>query len=122
MSFIFNGTTINDVYFNGTKVGDVYFNGVKVLASQTAAPTINTPTYNAIKKEWSWTVTNNDNNTATIYCDVGTNPPTTSRGDIVSGGSVTVKQSDPTGAGGFTIYAKAQASGKAVSDVVSVSV
>jgi len=67
---------------------------------------------------WRWNVTNEDASTATIYADVGVNPPTTSRGDIASGGTTTTINTG-SAFGGFTIYAQAQASGEVLSDVVS---
>ncbi len=83
----------------------------------TQSPTINDPYYNVKTSTYCYTVTNNDGSTATIYADFNSNP-TTNRGDIASGSATAVID---TGVGftPFTIYAKAQASGEDVSNVVS---
>lgn len=91
----------------------------QITAEKTATPTINTP-YKTTT--WRYSVKNNDASTATVYADHnGTNPPTTSRGSIASGAN-TADINTGYGIGGFTIYARAQASGKDMSDVVSVYV
>jgi len=87
----------------------------QVTTQKTANPTINTPFF---ATTWKYTVKNNDDLTVTIYADCNTNPPTTARGSVASDlNSVTIN----TGffIGGFMIYARAQAAGKDMSDVVS---
>ena len=67
---------------------------------------------------YKYSVANNDVAAATVYSDVGTNPPTTSRGSIASGSSTTMIDTGYS-SGPFTVYARAQASGKNMSDVTS---
>ena len=65
------------------------------------------------------TIKNLDVDTATMYGDDGTNPPTTSRGTAAYNASVSGPQGSPQLGG--TIYARAKASSKDYSSVVSIS-
>lgn len=99
-------------------IGDNMIPGIvasQITAEKTVNPTINTPFYTT---SWRYTVKNNDALTATIYADYNVNPPTTNRGSIASGANTATINTGLT-VGGFTIYARAQASGKDPSDVVS---
>lgn len=86
---------------------------------QTATPTIIDET--GIRPTIRYRVRNNDASSATIYSDVSTNPPTTSRGLIASGAQTSIIN---TGISkdlvGTVVYARAQASGKTMSTVTSM--
>lgn len=96
---------------------------IGIIASQnnevkTFAPTIN----NVTTSTFRYTVTNNDPMTATIYADHDQSNPTTSRGSIASNGNTSTINTLVSAFLGssVTIYAKAQASGKIMSDIVSL--
>lgn len=116
---------ITNVVVNGVAVSTVIANGVTVL--QPALPTTSTPSItnvNALSDGFgatvTWRVRNNDSSTATIFSNVTTNPPTTNRGSRTPNQSTSnISQSDAPNPG--VIYARAQASGKNMSAVTSVS-
>lgn len=116
MPLVFNTITMSSVYFNGVEMDYVYFNGVLIhqVTTQTATPNIHTYSYNA--KFWSihWYVQNMDGASAEIWSELGDTTPDVSRGTISSGSSTSLISQSTFG--GATIYAKAQASGKTLSN------
>lgn len=95
------------------------FGTLQNITPTTSTPTINPPYFTI--NGWRYNVKNNDESTATIYADHnGTNPPTTSRGSVASGANCTLINTGYTSELiGFTVYARAQASGENMSAVVS---
>lgn len=87
---------------------------------QTATPTLIDAT-GIRDTNYRYRVQNNDDSSATIYSDVSTNPPTTSRGLIASGAQTSIIDTGiPKVLIGAVVYARAQASGKAMSTVTSM--
>ncbi len=97
-----------------------------IFASQiTVVPTLTpsitsvsyTPGTKLIPAQYSVTVRNNDPATATIYADLSTNPPTTSRGSVAYNNlfNFTIEGANAP----QVIYVRALASGKTYSNVTS---
>jgi uncharacterized repeat protein (TIGR02543 family) len=89
---------------------------------QNAAPTANPSIYDMSTTTFKYRVRNNDASYATIYAEHSDSTPDVSRGSIAPGGytsTIDTGTSTMLG-GGYTIYAKAQASGKDPSSVVSL--
>lgn len=86
---------------------------------QTSTPMLIDET--GIRTTVRYSVRNNDTSSATIYSDVSTTPPTTSRGVIASGAKTTIINTGiPIELSGTVIYARAQASGKTMSAITSL--
>jgi len=94
-----------------------------VVASQIAVQTTATPSITDITLAvtWRYYIYNNDAATVTAYSDNDVNPPTTSRGTIAAASSSSQINSGKK-VDGFTIYARAQATGKNMSDVTAAYV
>lgn len=95
--------------------------GALLAQAQGGAKTSNPSIFNASTSTIRYYVKNNDALTATIYADYDA-PATTNRGNIASGANTsTIDTGIPTLFGGsITVYAKAQATGKSESDVISL--
>ena len=115
-----NGSTLT--YWQMIILGDendLIFEQTDVYSIKTATPVINTPYKDTT---WKYTMTNNDAATVYLYSNYdGTNPPTTLCG-VVGAGANSVIINTMFSIGGFYIYARAKASGKDMSDTVSVFV
>lgn len=80
----------------------------------TATPTITDYGYNIYLGYYYWKVKNNDSSDAEIFCEEGDNTPETSVGVVVAGGKTSTLTSN-TQASSITVYARAIASGKELS-------
>lgn len=89
---------------------------------QNAAPTANPTIYDMSTTTFKYRVRNNDASYATIYAEHSDSTPDVSRGSIAPGGYTATIDTGTSSlfGGGYTIYAKAQASGKDPSSVVSL--
>lgn len=124
MAITLNGVTVTSIKLNSTEIEKEELNGTVVYdtggySSKTTSPYIQDMTDSSTYK---YRVKNLDSNSATIYADYNVSPPTTNRGTIASGTyTTTINTGIPSALGGYmTIYARAQASGKAISDIVSL--
>ena len=67
-----------------------------------------------------WQIVNEEQGTVTIYCRVGTSGSYENYGTVADGGTSSLLSKFVSGSGSTTVYAYAQASGKAPSSVVSL--
>ena len=96
-----------------------YYAVWKISTPQTVSPTLIDKT--GIRDIYfMYSVQNDDASSATIYSDVSTNPPTTSRGLIASNAQTSTINTGSQKGIGITIYARAQASGKTMSSITSL--
>jgi hypothetical protein len=125
MPMVFNGTTITGVFFNGTSVNTVFFNGTTIVFSSTVQTS--TPSIGSMSCICDFdgtavivTVTNNDSSSATVYAASNTSFIGQQSATVSSGGSATFYfygYSNPPYS--VTFYARAQASGKTMSNTTS---
>jgi hypothetical protein len=122
MPMVFNGTTITGVFFNGTSVNTVFFNGTTTVFSatvQTSLPTIGSMSCICDSNGTAIivTVTNNDSSSATVNVAEFSSFSGQQSAFVSSGGSATFYfygYFNPPGS--VTFYARAQASGKTMSN------
>lgn len=121
MALTLNSITVTTNKLNSVDVDTEKLNGVTVYTKavpKTATPAIQNMSDTTIK----YRVRNADNVIATIYSDYNQTNPTTNRGSIASGSYTSIINTGfPTMFGAsVTVYAKAQASGKEMSNINSM--
>jgi hypothetical protein len=108
---------------------EVVYSSVTSYAFTTLQPPTTNPSISDVTKTYvkpnyivAWRVYNNDASAATIYTDIGDSTPDVSYGSCASGNFISANLTVSALDFPVTIYAKAQATGKTASSVVSYQV